>query len=184
MITTKTCIKCQQAKFADDFYPHHKSCKACVQLSRFPTSDTVCKQCKIFKTRSEFSSKYLCKKCHSSNCLARYKPTPRVIKSSTATKSDQDNRRSNRNSWLKRQYGISLAEYEEMLRKQNGLCAICNLPERRVVNGTKFQLNVDHNHNTGKVRGLLCFVCNTALGKFGDSKVLLEKAINYLKQDD
>ena len=62
---------------------------------------------------------------------------------------------------LKRKYGITIAYYEKLLKRQRGRCAICRQPER-----LKRRLAVDHNHRTNQVRGLLCFSCNTALARF------------------
>ncbi len=76
---------------------------------------------------------------------------------------------------LRAKYGITLEEYEALLAKQNGLCAICEAPE-----SSWGSMAVDHNHETGEVRGLLCFNCNTALGKFNDDIQLLLKAVAYL----
>ena len=59
---------------------------------------------------------------------------------------------------------------------QGGGCAICGI----TVDPTHKQLSVDHCHNSGKVRGLLCTLCNTALGSFKDDPELLQKAINYV----
>ncbi len=73
-------------------------------------------------------------------------------------------------------YGITLKEYNKILANQNGVCAICgNPPNDR-------KLAVDHNHVTGKIRGLLCKACNTTLGNVKDSVEILEKAIEYLKE--
>lgn len=83
----------------------------------------------------------------------------------------------NRKSDLKK-YGITLEQYEEMEKKQRGLCAICGKSE---TNKYK-KLAVDHCHKSEKVRGLLCSNCNQALGLFRDKKTLLTKAINYLQQ--
>jgi len=87
------------------------------------------------------------------------------------------------NTRLKGQYGITLDNYNEMLDKQNGTCAICNLKETKISKetGDPKRLAVDHCHETGKVRGLLCFHCNSSLGKFKDSIELLQNAIDYLK---
>jgi fructose-1,6-bisphosphatase len=60
---------------------------------------------------------------------------------------------------LKRNFGITLAEYDQMLEDQHGICAICG-----GVNPDGKRLAVDHDHETGKVRGLLCTSCNTRLG--------------------
>ena len=80
-----------------------------------------------------------------------------------------------RDSRLQSAYGISLAQRTKMLASQNGQCAICYTPEI-----TGVTLHVDHCHNSGKVRGLLCPQCNTALGLFRDSEHLLKKATLYL----
>jgi hypothetical protein len=79
---------------------------------------------------------------------------------------------------IERTYGITLKEYERLYISQNGMCAICHRPE--TVKGRLF-LAVDHNHKTGRVRGLLCSHCNMALGSFGDSLQNLFSAIRYLK---
>ena len=82
---------------------------------------------------------------------------------------------------LRREYGITLTEYNKVLEEQNGVCAICDLPETETNSiGTKW-LCVDHNHATGKIRGLLCNKCNQALGCFRDDKDVMLKAILYLE---
>lgn len=68
----------------------------------------------------------------------------------------------------------------DLLRNQNNLCAIC---EREISFTAAEKANkphIDHNHDTGEVRGLLCLTCNTGIGMFGDSLELLEKAMKYL----
>lgn len=79
-------------------------------------------------------------------------------------------------SWKNKGFAFTVEEYEEMLIKQNYKCAICGSNKNK--NGTR--LCVDHDHSTGKVRGLLCHDCNTSLGKFKDSVELLNRAINYI----
>lgn len=94
-------------------------------------------------------------------------------------------RRSQKNGHLKRKYNITLDYYEKLKQKQRNLCAICGCPETSLEtkNGSNRvkDLAVDHCHKTNKVRGLLCFRCNTTIGKFEDNIELLENAINYLK---
>lgn len=80
-----------------------------------------------------------------------------------------------KNKALKRLYGITIEQYQELLIKQSGQCAICSTDKCK----TGYALSVDHCHDTGKIRGLLCFSCNTGIGKL-DSIDLLSKAINYL----
>lgn len=76
---------------------------------------------------------------------------------------------------LKSTYGISLVEYELMYEAQNGVCAICKKPE-----SSGKGLAVDHDHETGKVRSLLCFMCNTSIGKLGEDIPRILEAAAYL----
>ena len=83
---------------------------------------------------------------------------------------------------VKSRFGITLAEYDALLEKHGGRCAICGNEERVArINGAKFGLAVDHCHKSGKIRGLLCMNCNRGLGHFGDCIERLEKAIAYLR---
>lgn len=77
-------------------------------------------------------------------------------------------------------YGISEKEYLELLEKQGGVCAICGDPETKIYRGKVGLLTVDHDHQDGHVRGLLCSVCNSGLGMFKDDIHLLKKAVDYL----
>lgn len=77
---------------------------------------------------------------------------------------------------LHRKLGLTRDRYYAVLEAQNWSCAICG----KVPSTTK--LDVDHCHETGKFRGMLCKGCNTALGKFKDSPALLTRAIEYLER--
>lgn len=79
---------------------------------------------------------------------------------------------------LKSTYGITPEQYDEMLASQNGVCAICQGPPALSNNSGRF--HVDHDHETGRVRGLLCGHCNTGMGMYRDSIALLWKAMLYL----
>ena len=81
-----------------------------------------------------------------------------------------------RKAQLKDKYGLTLAEYENLFNNQNGKCAICFTSNF----GDKLP-SVDHDHETAKVRGLLCTSCNVGLGMFKDSEVLLKQAARYLR---
>jgi len=87
-----------------------------------------------------------------------------------------------RNVILKNKYGITLEQFNEILMTQNGVCACCKKPETKINNQTKKvqPLSVDHCHETGKVRGLLCDVCNTTLGKIKENISTLGSMIDYL----
>lgn len=84
-----------------------------------------------------------------------------------------------RNFNLKRNYGMTQLDYDEMFLAQKGLCAICGNPPS---GDHHFRLAVDHCHESKKVRGLLCILCNVSLGGFKDSAELLENAIRYLQR--
>jgi len=77
---------------------------------------------------------------------------------------------------LKKNYGITIEQYDEMAQKQNHRCAICKKHQSELVQ----RLSVDHDHITGNIRGLLCAGCNRALGVFRDDPELLMSAIGYL----
>jgi len=89
------------------------------------------------------------------------------------------------NRYLKCTYGISLSQYDEMFRKQNGVCAICQRPERVIDKSTNEirRLAVDHCHTTNKIRGLLCYACNTSIGKMNDDPEVLERAAQYIRNE-
>jgi len=82
----------------------------------------------------------------------------------------------NRRSHLKRKYGITPEQYDEMLAAQGGGCAICGRPPRDDI-----ALHVDHDHETGAIRGITCFRCNNALGDLDDDPKLLARAAQYLE---
>lgn len=73
-----------------------------------------------------------------------------------------------------RKYGLTIDQYDEMLAVQGGLCAICRKPP------TKLRLAVDHSHQTGEVRGLLCGRCNAGVAMFVDTPETMHRAIAYL----
>jgi hypothetical protein len=72
-----------------------------------------------------------------------------------------------------RKYGMTLREFEYWLFSQKGLCAICELPMKRVT--------VDHSHKSGRVRGLLCSTCNTGIGMLRDNPDVMRKAATYVE---
>lgn len=83
-----------------------------------------------------------------------------------------------KNERLMRQYGINLQKYNELFSKQSGSCALC----KKHQSDLKIALSVDHNHETGHVRGLLCSNCNLLLGHAKDNVEVLKEAISYLTQ--
>ena len=82
---------------------------------------------------------------------------------------------------LRRDYGISIEDYDRMLTLQNGVCAVCSEPPSKA-NAREMVLHVDHCHKTGKIRGLLCATCNRMLGLAKDNPETLIKAATYVKE--
>lgn len=78
-------------------------------------------------------------------------------------------------------YGITIQEYKELSEAQNNVCAICGNAETATLRGKVKSLAVDHCHQSGKVRGLLCADCNRALGMFKDNIQTIENAAEYLR---
>lgn len=89
-------------------------------------------------------------------------------------------RRASHLARVMKKYGITVADYEARLAAQSGACAICRSSFNVHRGTTAVRLAVDHDHVTGRVRGLLCSRCNTGLGLFGDNPTLLRDAIAYL----
>lgn len=104
----------------------------------------------------------VCRECHKQQCKDRWHAKPEL---------DRQASRSYK-------YGITPEQYKDMHETQQGKCAICNTEPK-----TKRGLHVDHDHGTGKVRGLLCHGCNVALGSFKEDVTLLNKAIEYLRSN-
>jgi hypothetical protein len=130
------------------------------QHKRFRDGVAACKRCGQEKLKQEFPAlidgKYL---CH--DCLAQV----------------------NREVQERRQ-GCETQQYQALLDEQKGCCAICGASEGHLsCHGASCRLAIDHDHETGAIRGLLCNNCNRGLGRFKDSITLLEAAIRYLKRE-
>jgi len=80
---------------------------------------------------------------------------------------------------LKSRYGITLEQYDDMLKDQEYVCKICGTDKL----GGQGRFKVDHDHITGKIRGLLCNLCNRGLGYFKDNIEFLTRAIQYLEAE-
>jgi hypothetical protein len=165
IVTEKRCSTCGEIKPASQFYKKTSyrsglasQCKACqnIRLSK-P---------EVKKRRSEWAKEWAAK-------------NPAKMHSRAQNQTDEYKR----SSHIKRQYKLSVSEYQEMLNGQNGACAICGKPETRKTKSGKVRaLSVDHDHKTGRVRGLLCISCNSSIGYAYDDVGILEHAIAYLKK--
>lgn len=136
-----------------------------------------CTKCKKQKPLSEFYKDKRFKvgrQSHCKSCKTKYQKEYRDAAH-------------NRNTVLKKKYGITFEEYDKINKKQKGLCAICGLPEKSRNRYGKKRLAVDHNHQTNKVRGLLCRNCNLGIGLLNvDNFGILnfQKVIEYLEVNE
>lgn len=117
-----------------------------------------------------------CKKCHCA-CCKSYRKGRREKIAVQKKGYYQENKEAAGDKKLLRKFGLSRLEWEKMKSDQGGVCPICQNPPK---GGHGFC--VDHDHVTGKVRALLCNLCNAALGMLQDSSELTLRAANYLKR--
>ena len=144
----------------------------------------ICRDCNIEMELSEFPKAPTNKDKHATRCkkcLSIYQVKHRHKKYSLK-KRRHDGYTPGTKEWRKSCYlftkfGVTLKEYNELLFQQNGKCKICGIPIKECYK----MLSVDHDHNTGEIRGLLFNNCNLGLGLFKDSIESLENAIKYLK---
>ena len=128
----------------------------------------VCARCKQAKPQREMSkaSTHLCKTCR--NAATR----------EWAEAHPTEWERHARKSYLKLKYGLTVEEADALMAGQGGRCAICGKAEG---DSRGFRMHIDHDHETGRPRGILCNLCNNGLGNFHDDPTLLAKAIAYLE---
>lgn len=151
----------------------------------------VCRDCNQEKQAEEFNRDSSTKTGRSRYCRKCW--VDRRVRQHEADKADPErmkrrlkknlawgrkNMRKRNNRFL---YGLEEEEYQAILDRQGGVCAICRNPERTVKNGKVCNLSVDHDHKTGKVRGLLCNSCNNLLGRAKDDPNTLRAAATYLE---
>lgn len=137
----------------------------------------VCKVCGLDKIDSSFykTNQTTCKICVRER-TATWQTENRERYREISREWGQRNPDKRKHEALKRFHGISLSDYLLLSAKQNNLCAICQNPPLG-----KRTLAVDHDHKTGKIRGLLCGNCNTALGLLKENPSSLLAACEYLK---
>lgn len=177
IMETKTCFKCKTEKCVQDFskdktrsdglHPYCKSCRRDEKLKAYYSD--------IEKHRS---------KSRENHHKFREQRNEKQRQVAATLEGKAAARRSN----LLKLYGLTQESYDDMRKEQNYCCFICEKHESVVRKGNSSRnataLHVDHCHDTGKVRGLLCTNCNTLLGKAGDSVKVLNKAIEYLERNN
>ena len=145
----------------------------------------VCRICGFEKNKDEFGKSSSCRggrrhQCKSCIDLRNKQANPTRFWNESA-KYKSRSKKKTRNAQLLKDHGITLIQYEELLERQGGCCAICGTSNNGLSRwGTPANFHVDHDHNTNIVRGLLCFPCNKGLGMFKDNPLVLKKAAQYL----
>lgn len=142
----------------------------------------ICTTCKKEKSLNDFykSSKY--KDGHGYRC----KNCDSIARKAYHDKHYNTVRNKLRINQRKSKYGLSDEDFQLMLAKQHGKCAICEvvLSDEFDIKHLSNKLVIDHCHNNGHVRGLLCTMCNKALGLFKEDILIIEQAFKYLRKTD
>lgn len=198
----RVCKNCLKAAPLTDFYPmkgckdgRRPICKNCAALEKQPYIDRMnartefpaikekcCTKCLEVKPISEFARLRRHSTGYNSICKACYKSwrqRPEVSRRINTRRRAQyavAGREKSTTSYFLRTYGMTADDYNLLLEHQQNRCAICgDEPNEK-------RLSVDHCHETGRVRGLLCSLCNRALGGFRDDVRFLKNAIHYLER--
>jgi len=160
---TKICKKCSLEKDEKMFRKWKGKCKKCEQIHNIEWKNKNRDLCNKYRRKSYFKNILTAKKY-------RQKNKDRIKNYM------KDYRKKNvnhfQNNFRKHKYGLSENEFNEMLLNQGGMCAICGFNKNFPA--------VDHNHVTGRVRGLLCGACNKGIGHLKEDVLVMEKAIKYL----
>ena len=146
----------------------------------------VCTKCKKKRRRSSFHlqriglhgweyRRSICKRC----ALALSKAWRKANPDQSEVHRKRAHARNNHRGHLKANFGLTPEEFERLHATSDGICPICKKPEQR-----KRRLSLDHDHATGRLRGLICWKCNLLLGHVNDSPELLEAAAKYLRLAD
>ncbi len=172
----KCCERCQTIKPSSAFWTHgsvkdglHAWCKACENSARkgkepVPIGHKYCPNCEKVKPLVEF---YTNKRRHDGY-------DQKCIQCAATT---------HQRTYIRHKYGLTPQEHAQILESQNGVCAICGKAEATIHLGKELRLSVDHDHASGRTRGLLCYRCNHFVGyveRYGAAG--LKKVLEYLKQ--
>jgi len=200
MTITKICKKCDTRQPLENFNEYEPGkkrnlCKLCQRrktidwetenktrheagLESYPLTKT-CYKCKVEQPRDNFTKDWsrkdglysLCKGCA-------------AAKSSKIYKNNQESENVRRyEARVKAEYGITVEQKDLIFREQGEVCAVCKSPSvRRRVRGRDQTWPIDHDHKTGKVRGILCSPCNMVLGLVGDSEQVLLSMVDYIRK--
>ena len=177
---SKMCSVCKNQKSLDDFYfkkdrgKHASQCKSC-------TKDRAVESVRRNKEKvTEYKADYYQKnKTKIRSQINEWQALNEDYLKEHSKKRYQENKVEHRSRGLIKRYGIDSEEYNHMLLEQGGTCKICKSPDHKNKRVKFFA--VDHNHETGQVRGLLCHSCNRAIGLLQDKVEIIEAAAEYIR---
>lgn len=175
--TEKRCIACGQTKPASFFFRHAYVTKTGRHGVRF---ESACKACKHDARRQWRTANHDLHR-QRDTAYKRKNAARNAVRRAAQRQADLAGfRQRARAAYLKSKYGLSVEQFNAMLQRQDGRCAICR--EKALYVGTKQGLHVDHDHVSGSVRGLLCHHCNVAIGYLREDVNRAEAAVRYLKR--
>ena len=165
----KKCVKCGAVKLLELFYT----------TNRGNSLDSSCKSCRVAAAKAR---QLLDPDRHRTDASLRSAEYRKRHPDKTRTATKRWQQRNKEHIWEQKIlscYGMTRAQYEAKLFEQGGGCAICG---SKIPAGNSPYFRADHNHKTGKNRGLLCQPCNAGLGMFSDDSSRLKKAAEYLER--
>lgn len=163
-----------------ELYKRIKGPRPCKRCSKIVdrTWWGFCGSCKNLHYRKQSPER---KKKHDAYNRAWNKRNPDRLKINKAKYLAKPGKREHRRDYLRSSaYGITKEQYWQMNNDQEGRCFICKLPERRRFKGRITNLVVDHNHETGKIRALLCHACNASLGFLDEDPDRIQRMVDYV----
>lgn len=173
-----TCCRCKKEKSKIDFIKlsikYTKICKTCYKKAREQYENIKYSSMGTLGNMAK-DGYYLCNICNNIKPKKAFKKRKRN-KSGVTSACKGCLKTRHREKKLKYTYGLSIDDFNKLYEYQGGKCAICKINLEKGTN----DCSVDHNHESGNVRGLLCNRCNRAIGMLKDSKVVLYSAIRYL----
>lgn len=169
---SKQCPKCKRLLPRDEFG---------INRGRKDGLMFICRACKNTYDREYRRSKH--GKTLNKGYQEKYRRSTKGRKSTRKYARSEKNKIAQKAHCLKRNFNLTQKEYNSILDSQDCVCAICRKPETICQGGKVRSLAVDHNHDTGKIRGLLCYRCNISLGGFSGVTILLAAAI-YLEENN
>ena len=156
----KSCSKCKEIKPVAEFYPSKT------------TKQGLMSHCKPCHSNSMDRRKRL---AYYKEYRTKYREKMKAMQMLWYQKKSREDPTAWKDRSLRKRYGITLADRDMLKLQQEGLCAICRLPDE-----LGRELHVDHDHATGKVRALLCNNCNAGLGYFRENSEIMVRALTYL----